>query len=203
METYNEPIAAVLVGLLLCLAAGVRIILPLLAVNLLAIYQVIRLPHDMEWLGTLPTMIVLIVAAAAETIVHYIPAAGTGLKAAATPLAFAAGTLLMAVPLSDHNPLYQWTLAAFIGGSLATLMHLGVTGARAATEPVNMASLGIFGLVWNTIELLASILLTALGALCVIAGWAVGVVALVAIVVLLLAFAAKSYSRWKQPAVSA
>jgi hypothetical protein len=104
----NEPIAAVLVGLLLSLSAGVRMTLPLLAVNLLAFYKVIALPKDMTWLGTEPTLIILSVAAVTETLVHFIPAAGTGLKAVATPLAFVAGTLLMAVPLGDHNPLYRW-----------------------------------------------------------------------------------------------
>jgi len=108
----NEPIAAVIVGLLLSLSAGVRVTLPLLAVNLLAFEQVVTLPKDFDWLGSEPTLIILIAAAVAETVVHFIPAAGTALKTAATPLAFVAGTLLMAVPLSGHNPLYQWTLAA-------------------------------------------------------------------------------------------
>ena len=97
----NEPIAAVIVGLLLSLSAGVRITLPLLGVNLLAFYHEITLPDNMTWLGTEPTLIILSVACAAETLVHFIPAAGTWIKAMATPLAFVAGTLLMAVPLGD------------------------------------------------------------------------------------------------------
>jgi len=192
----NEPIAAVIVGLLLSLSAGVRITLPLLAVNLLAFYQVIALPKDMDWLGSEPTLIILIAAAVAETVVHFIPAAGTALKVAATPLAFGAGTLLMAVPMSGHNPIYQWTLAAFIGGGSATLMHLGVTGMRAVTEPANIASLGIFGLVWNIGEFLISIILALLSGLCVVAGWAVGVVTLLAIITLALIIAVKNISYW-------
>ena len=95
----NEPIAAVIVGLLLSLSAGVRMTLPLLAVNLLAFYHEITLPDNLAWLGTQPTLIILSVACAAETVIHFIPAAGTWIKAMATPLAFVAGTLLMAVPL--------------------------------------------------------------------------------------------------------
>ena len=177
----NEPIAAVIVGLLLSLSAGVRITLPLLAVNLLAFYHVVALPENMAWLGTQPTLIVLVVAAVAETVIHFIPAAGTYLKAMATPLAFVAGTLLMAVPLGDKNPLYQWTLAAVVGGGAATLTHLGVTGARAVTAPANVASLGLFGIVWNIGEFLVSILLAALGGICVLAGWIAGAVILLAI----------------------
>jgi len=191
----NEPIAAVIVGLLLSLSAGVRVTLPLLAVNLLAFYHEITLPDNMAWLGTQPTLIILSVACAAETIVHFIPAAGTYLKAMATPLAFVAGTLLMAVPLGDKNPLYQWTLAAVVGGGAATLTHLGVTGARAMTAPANVASLGLFGIVWNIGEFLVSILLAALSGICVLAGWIVGAVILFALGTLALIAMVKGMGR--------
>jgi hypothetical protein len=193
--SLNEPIAAVLVGLLLSLSAGVRMTLPLLAVNLLAYHHVVALPHDMAWLGSEPTLIILGVAAIAETAIHFIPAAGTGLKAVATPLAFVAGTLLMAVPLGDHNPLYQWAIAATVGGGLATLTHLGVTSARVLTEPANVATAGIFGIVWNIGEFLASILLGVLGFLCVVVGWAVGVIALLGIATLALIVVIKVLGR--------
>ena len=189
----NEPIAAVIVGLLLSLSAGVRTTLPLLAVNLLAFYHEITLPENMAWLGTQPTLIILSVACAAETIVHFIPVAGTWLKAMATPLAFVAGTLLMAVPLGDHNPLYQWTLAAALGGGAATLTHLGVTGARVMTAPANVASLGIFGIIWNIGELVGSLFLAALGGICVLAGWIVGVVVLLVLGALALIAVAKGF----------
>jgi uncharacterized membrane protein YciS (DUF1049 family) len=198
----NEPIAAVIVGLLLSLSAGVRVMLPLLAVNLLAFYHEIPLPENMAWLGTQPTLIILSVACAAETLVHFIPVAGTWLKAMATPLAFVAGTLLMAVPLGDHNPLYQWTLAAVLGGGAATLTHLGVTGARAMTAPANVASLGIFGIVWNIGEFLVSLLLAVLSGICVLAGWIVGAAILFAIGALALIAMVKGLGRWSRPAIS-
>lgn len=191
----NEPIAAVIVGLLLSLSAGVRMTLPLLAVNLLAFYHEITLPENMAWLGTEPTLIILSAACAAETVVHFIPAAGTWLKAMATPLAFVAGTLLMAVPLGDKNPLYQWTLAAAVGGGAATLTHLGVTGARAMTAPANVASLGIFGIVWNVGEFLLSILLVALSGICALAGWTVGAGILFGIAALVLIGMVKAMAR--------
>jgi hypothetical protein len=196
----NEPIAAIIVGLLLSLSAGVRVTLPLLAVNLLAFYHVIALPENLAWLGTQPTLIILAVACAAETAVHFIPAAGTWLKAMATPLAFVAGTMLMAVPLGDHNPLYQWTLAAVLGGGAATLTHLGVTGARALTAPANVASLGIFGILWNIGECVVSLMLAALGGICVLAGWIVGAVILFALVTLALIAMVKAFGRWSRPA---
>jgi hypothetical protein len=204
MQGYNEPIAAVIVGLLLSVSAGFRIMLPLLAVNLLAFEHVISLPQNLAWLATEPTLIILSVGAVTETLVHFIPAAGTWLKAMATPLAFVAGTLLMAVPLGDKNPLYQWTLAAVIGGGAATLTHLGVTGARALTSPVNVASLGTFGIIWNIGEFLGSILLAALSGLCVLAGWVVGAIVLVAMAGLLIYIAVQGIVRFRQtpPAVT-
>lgn len=195
----NEPIAAVIVGLLLSFSAGVRITLPLLAVNLLAFFHEITLPENVAWLGTEPTLIILSVACAAETVVHFIPAAGTWIKAMATPLAFVAGTLLMAVPLGDKNPLYQWTLAAVVGGGAATLTHLGVTGMRAMTAPANAASLGIFGLVWNVGEFILSILLAMLSGLCVVAGWMVGAVVLVALAAFVLVAVVKGVGNWTKP----
>jgi hypothetical protein len=204
MVVVNEPIAAVIVGLLLSLSAGVRTTLPLLAVNLLAFYHEITLPQNMTWLGAEPTLIVLSVACVTETLVHFIPAAGTWIKALATPLAFVAGTLLMAVPLGDKNPIYQWTLAAVVGGGAATLTHLGVTGARAVSSPANVASLGMFGIVWNIGEFLASILLAALSGLCVWAGWIVGAVILFVLAILVLIGVIKGLDFWtrKKPVVT-
>jgi hypothetical protein len=198
VQAYNEPLVAVMVGMLLSVSAGFRITLPLLAVNLLAFEHVIALPENVAWLGTEPTLILLTVAALMETLVHFVPAAGTYLKAAATPLAFVAGTLLMAVPLGDRNPLYQWTLALVIGGGTATLTHLGVTGARALTGPVNVASLGTFGILWNLGELLCSIVMAALGWLCLVAGWIVGAIALVAMAGLLVYIAVQGMMRFRR-----
>ena len=115
-----------------------------------------------------------------------------------------AGTLLMAVPLGDKNPLYQWTLAAVVGGGAATLTHLGVTGARAMTAPANLASLGIFGIIWNIGEVLASLLLAALSGLCVWVGWIVGAVGLAVMAAVLIYIAVQGIVRFRQtpPATS-
>jgi hypothetical protein len=204
MNTVNEPIAAVIIGLLLSVSAGFRIMLPLLGVNLLAFYHEIALPENMAWLGTEPTLIVLAVACVAETVVHFMPAAGTTIKAMATPLAFVAGTLLMAVPLGDHNPLYQWVMAAAVGGGAATLTHLGVTSARVASAPANVASLGVFGIFWNFGEFVISLALAVIGGVFVFAGWIAGVAVLLVLLALVLVLMVKGINRWSKarPAVS-
>jgi hypothetical protein len=147
----NETIALVLVGLLFSLSAGVRITLPL---------------------------ILLGVAFVAETLVHFVPIVGTSVKAISTPLAFAAGTLLMAVPLDHQNPLIQWTLAGMVGGGLATLTHVGLTGARTVSAPANLATGGMLGAGWNIGEIALALLLAGLGYLCLHVNWIVGIVIL-------------------------
>ncbi len=179
----------VLVGLLFSLSAGVRITLPLLALNLLAAHGVIALPTNLAWLGTTPTLILLSVAFVVETLVHFIPVVGTSVKAASTPLAFVAGTLLMAVPLSDQTPLVQWALAGIVGGGLATITHLGVTGARTVSAPANVATGGLLGAVWNVGEIGGAAFLALLGFLCLHIPWYAGVSVLL-IVLALFAFCA-------------
>jgi hypothetical protein len=163
----NETIVMVLVGLLFSLSAGVRITLPLLALNVLAWQHVI--------------------AFVAETLIHFVPVVGTSVKAASTPLAFVAGTLLMAVPLDHQNPLIQWTLAGIVGGGLATFTHLGLTGARTVSAPANVASGGMLGVGWNIGEIGLALLLAGLGYLCLHVSWIVGVIVL-AIVFAAMAF---------------
>jgi hypothetical protein len=182
----NETIAMVLVGLLFSLSAGVRITLPLLALNELAAHQVIALPANLAWLGSTPTFILLGVAFIAETLVHFVPVVGTGVKAASTPLAFVAGTLLMAVPLDHQTPLVQWALAGVVGGGLATFTHLGLTGARTISAPANVATGGTLGAVWNVGEIALAAGLALLGYLCLHVSWVVGAIMLAVIFALML-----------------
>jgi hypothetical protein len=194
----NETIAMVLVGLLFSLSAGVRITLPLLALNLLAANHVIALPTNLAWMGSTPTLILLGVACVAETLVHFLPVVGTSVKAVSTPLAFTAGTLLMAVPLSEQTPLVQWTLAGLVGGGLATFTHLGVTGARTLSAPANVASGGLFGVVWNFGEIACALGLALLGYLCLHVSWIVGVVMLVAVLTMVVALAFVAFKGWRR-----
>lgn len=188
----------VLVGLLFSLSAGVRITLPLLALNLLAANHVIALPANLAWMGSTPTLILLGIACVAETLVHFLPVVGTSVKAVSTPLAFTAGTLLMAVPLSEQTPLVQWTLAGLIGGGLATFTHLGVTGARTVSAPANVASGGLFGVVWNLGEIACALGLALLGYLCLHVSWIVGVVMLVAVLAMVVMLAFVAFKGWRR-----
>jgi hypothetical protein len=191
----NETIAMVLVGLLFSMSAGVRITLPLLALNLLAFHHVVALPANLAWMGTEKTLLLLGVAFIAETLIHFIPVVGTTVKAASTPLTFVAGTLLMAVPLADKTPLVQWALAGIVGGGLATLTHVGITGLRTASAPANLASAGLFGIAWNFGELFFSALFSLFALACIYVGWIFGAIALAVLLIVALALAIKGWSR--------
>ena len=200
----NEPIVAVIVGVLLALSAGVRVTLPLLAVSLLAHEHEITLPQNVAWLGSDSSLILLCVAFVMETVIHFVPAVGTHLKALATPLSFVGGTLLMAIPLGDHNPMYQWALATTVGGGVASLTNLGVTGARVAAAPANVASGGVFGIIWNCVEMVVSFLLAAIGGLCVYFGWIVAAFIFLSLLTLVLVVGVRVFARRvrrPQPAV--
>ena len=194
----NETIALVLVGLLFSLSAGVRITLPLLALNQLAERHVITLPANLAWMGDQGTLILLIVAFVAETLVHFVPVVGTSVKAVSTPLAFAAGTLLMAVPLDHQNPLIQWTLAGMVGGGLATLTHVGLTGARTISAPANIASGGMLGVGWNFGEIALAVLLAGLGYLCLHVSWIIGVVVLAVVLAFMALLAFLLLKAWRR-----
>jgi hypothetical protein len=194
----NETIALVLVGLLFSLSAGVRMTLPLIALNQFAEHHVIALPPNLSWMGDQGTLILLGVAFVAETLVHFVPIVGTSVKAISTPLAFAAGTLLMAVPLDHQNPLIQWTLAGMIGGGLATLTHVGLTGARTVSAPANLATGGMLGAGWNIGEIALALLLAGLGYLCLHVNWIVGVAILAAVFAGMALLAALLIKAWRR-----
>jgi uncharacterized membrane protein YciS (DUF1049 family) len=86
-------------------------------------------------------------------------------------------------------------MAAMVGGGAATLTNLGVTGARVATAPANVASVGVFGLIWNCGEMIVSFLLLVLGAICVYAGWAIAAFILVSLLTLAVVAAVRGLTR--------
>ncbi len=176
-------------GLLLSVSAGVRVTAPLLLLATLAWAHQIALPEGLAWLSTLPTLVVLSTAAVVETLGYFIPVVSTGLKAAATPLAFVAGTLLMAAPLGTlHNPIIQWTLAAFLGGGTSTVTHVGVTALRALMIPAEAATGGLFSLVWNVGELAISWIFSLIACIAIVFGITICLITIPACLLLLAVF---------------
>jgi hypothetical protein len=118
-----EALLAVSAGIALAAAAGLRIFVPLLAVSIAGTTGHLALPSGTTWLGTLPALVAIGLAAALEIAGYFLPVLDHALDALGAPLAVAAGVLASASMLVDFPPLLRWTLAVVTGGGSAGLLH--------------------------------------------------------------------------------
>jgi len=146
----GETLVALALGIALAAAVGLRIFVPLLVVSVAAWFGKIHLAESFAWLGTMPAMVMLGVAAAVEVAAYYVPGLDNLLDTVAAPLALAAGTMMVAAPLWDMPPLLKWTAAVIAGGGAAGLTH-GVTSLLRAKS--TLATGGIANPVVATTEL--------------------------------------------------
>jgi hypothetical protein len=124
--TSMEALVSLALGVALAAAVGLRIFVPLLVVSVAAYFGKIHVAPSFAWLGTVPAMAMLGVAAVVEIAAYYMPGVDNLLDAIATPVAIGAGTMMVAAPLWDMPPLLKWTAAVIAGGGAAGLTH-GVT----------------------------------------------------------------------------
>jgi hypothetical protein len=101
----------------------------------------LSLDNSFAWLGTLPALIMLSVAAGAEILAYYIPVLDNLLDSLATPAAFVAGTIASAAVMIHMPPMVKWTAAVIAGGGIAGFTH-GVTGMIRAHSTVLSGGLG-------------------------------------------------------------
>jgi hypothetical protein len=126
-----EIALSVALGVGLAAATGFRIFLPMLVASVAAYSDHLHLNDSFAWLGTLPAMLILGVAAVAEVLAYYIPAVDNLLDTIATPAALVAGTLLSAAVMTDVPPVVKWTAAIIAGGGAAGLTQAVTTLVRA------------------------------------------------------------------------
>ncbi len=116
-----EVLLSVALGIGLAAAVGFRVFLPLLVVSIASYTGHLPLSDSFAWLGTLPAVVMLAVAAASEVLAYYIPGVDNLLDTVATPLAMVAGTVVAAAVMTDMPPLVKWTTAVIAGGGAASL----------------------------------------------------------------------------------
>ncbi len=136
----GETLVALALGVALAAAVGLRIFVPLLVVSVAAFFGKIHVASSFAWLGTVPAMTMLGVAAAVEISAYYIPGVDNLLDAIATPVAIGAGAMMVAAPLWDMPPLLKWTAAIIAGGGTAGLTH-GFTSLLRAKSTVTTGGL--------------------------------------------------------------
>jgi hypothetical protein len=120
---------------------GLRIFVPLLVVSVAAHFGNIHVAPSFAWLGTVPAMAMLGVAAVVEIAAYYIPGVDNLLDAIATPVALGAGTMMVAAPLWDMPPLLKWTTAVIAGGGAAGVTH-GITSLLRGKSTLTTGGLG-------------------------------------------------------------
>jgi hypothetical protein len=110
---------SVALGIGLAAATGLRLFLPMLVASVAAYTGYLPLSENFAWLGTLPALVLLGVAAVVEILAYYVPGVDNLLDSLATPAAFVAGTLISAAVITDLPPMVKWAAAIIAGGGIA------------------------------------------------------------------------------------
>jgi hypothetical protein len=135
MSAFDIAVSIAL-GVGLAAAVGFRVFLPLLIASVAAYSGHLELSDNFAWLGTLPAVTMLGIAAIAEILAYYIPAVDNLLDAITTPVALVAGTVVSAAVMTDLPPIVKWTTAVIAGGGAAGLTQTVTALLRAKSTAV-------------------------------------------------------------------
>ena len=173
VTSYPDLLVSIALGIGLAAAVGFRVFAPLLVMSAAAYTGNLELSGNFAWLGTLPALVMLAVAALAEVLAYYIPGIDNLLDALATPAALVAGTIAAAAVMTDLPPLLKWTTAVIAGGGAAGLTQ----GATALLRAKSTATTGgLANPVLATGELGGSLLVSLLSLLAPLLALALAVV---------------------------
>lgn len=178
-----DTVVAILVGLGLAAACGLRVFLPLLVMAVSSHLGVIDLGQNWAWAGSWPAIVALGVAAAVEIAAYWIPWLDHGLDVIAGPCAVVAGTLAAAAQFGDVDPMVRWASALIAGGGLAATVKATSMSVRAGST---VTTSGIANPIISTVEslLAAAGAIVAVAAPFIVAG-ALGLLAVVVAAVVL------------------
>ena len=144
---------SIALGVGLAAAVGFRVFLPLLIASIAAYSGHLHIDEKFAWLGTVPAITMLSVAALVEVLAYYIPAVDNLLDTVTGPLALIAGTAVSAAVITDLPPLVKWSTAIIAGGGVAAITQ-GVTTLVRAKSTAFTAGLG--NPVVSTAEMIAA-----------------------------------------------
>ncbi len=140
MDAVNElgMMPALMAGITLSAASGLRVFLPLLAVGLAGRAEWLQLGESFAWLASEPVLLVLAIAALLETGAYYVPLVDNLLDLVATPAAVGGGTVVLAALMPEMDGLLQWAGALTVGGGAAGIVQT----ATVLTRGLSTASSG-------------------------------------------------------------
>ena len=171
-----ELLLSICLGIALSAACGFRVFVPLLALSIASLSGHLQLADSFAWMATWPALVLLAVATALEIAAFYIPVVDNLLDTIAVPAAAVAGIAATAACVTEVSPLLQWSLAAIVGGGVATGTQLATTKLRLAStattaglanplvataETAGAASLSLLGLVFPALAALGALALLA------------------------------------------
>ncbi len=167
MEEALSYSTAGIVGFALSAACGMRIFAPLALLSIAVHFGWLAPSESLAWIGTLPAVVCFCVACIAEVLGMLIPWVDHMLDVAGTPVAAVAGTLVMATQLAAASgmdttavpPWVTWSLAAVVGGGVATGVHVAAGTIRAGSTAV---SGGLLNPIFSIVETISSFALAAL-----------------------------------------
>lgn len=134
-------LSAVMAGICLSAAAGLRVFIPVLALGLAGRFDLLPLGEQFAWMTSEPFLVIVGIAAVMEAGAYYIPVVDNLLDVVATPAALAGGTVIVSSLLPEMTPAAQWTMAALLGGGTAGLVQSATVITR-GTSTVTTAGLG-------------------------------------------------------------
>jgi hypothetical protein len=152
-------VVSIALGIGLAAAVGFRVFLPLLVASIAAYTGHLHLNENFAWLGSMPAMTMLGVAAVVEVLAYYIPAVDHLLDVLTTPLALIAGTLVSAAVIVDLPPLIKWSTAIIAGGGVAAITQGATTLIRAKSTAFTA---GLGNPLVSTAEMLAAVVVSVL-----------------------------------------
>ena len=130
---------AIMIGLALSAACGLRVFVPLLVLSIAAKCSVLALGTSLGWIGSTEAIIAFSVATVVEIVAYKVPWLDHALDTIASPAAVMAGTIVSASQIGaihGISPLMQWSCALIVGGGVAGLMQTGSVSTRAASTVV-------------------------------------------------------------------
>lgn len=131
------------VGISLSAACGFRVFTPLLVVSIAVHFFGATVNPNFQWIGSWLALVILGTATFVEILSYYIPWVDNVLDAINTPLALAAGAVVMSGMLPDLHPGLRWSIALIVGTGAA-----GIT--QAATAIIRGTSTATTGGVGNS-----------------------------------------------------
>ena len=152
-------VVAVVGGVGLAAACGLRVFLPMLLLSIAGKADVVSLGSGLDWIAGTPALVTFSVASVLEVTAYYVPWLDHALDVIAAPSSVVAGTLAVASQVTGMDPWVSWTVGIVAGGGTAALVQGGTMLLRGLST---LTTGGLANPVVSTVENVGAIILAVL-----------------------------------------